>query len=84
MNDKPTSIKPGGKYRLWLQFEGGEAAADPRGVMSAEKVSKVCDDLVQDLMDGQPRAWTSYMGNTWKIEHLEPGDVTARVWVSEA
>lgn len=85
MNDKPTSIRPGGKYRLWLQFVGGEASIFDNGrVMPHLEAVAIRDEYLAALLDGQAGALTSHMDNVWIIQHLQPDDVTARVWVSEA
>lgn len=84
MNREPAEIKNGKYYRLWLQFEGGEATSDPKGVMSSNKVTSRHAEMVGALMNKQPNAVTEDRGLVLAIMHLEPNDTTALLWVSEA
>lgn len=86
MNEHPPcATSEGGRYRLWLQFVGGEPASDPRGVMSDKQVSKAHAEMVESFMKLYPTATTEDLGLVFAIHGLgHTQDVTALLWVSEA
>lgn len=73
------------RYKLWLQFEGGDAASDPEGVMSAGRVKRRRAEMVAALTEGQAGAVVSEEGERMVIRGLRgmDEDVTAFLWIEE-
>lgn len=83
MNSTPCAVVSGKQYHLWLSFNDGEPQAHPKGRLSAYQARTERSETIA-LLTINHSGKAHEDGLVTVIEGLQPDDVTARVWVSEA